>query len=306
MWQVGLVLLAAVVALTVGVGSAGANPTAPAPAPTTPGTGTLDVQGMLDKLLQNFSVPGAPNLGNPVADTKQMVVVSVPTKESTTGTLSAFDKDANGNWQAVPGLVGLPAFVGDKGIGEPADNVHRTPEGTFGFDQAFGRLDNPGTKMPYKKVDNQDWWVSNQNSPNYNKMVHQPNDPGGGSENLYNSGTAYDYAVNIAHNPQNIRGKATAIFLHVSTGEPTWGCVSIPEPQMKQILQWMDPAKNPKVTIGVNVNSPADAKDVPQTTNPDGSPMSADQLSGMLQQFTDLIPQLLDGGAGSASPSPAR
>ena len=284
--------MAAVVALGMGSGTAAANPTVPA-------AGALDVQGMLEKLLREFNVPNLPNVGDAVVDTKQMIVMSVPTKSSPTGTLTAFEKDDNGKWLPVPEIGPVAGHVGELGIGEPKDSVRRTPEGTFGFDQAFGRLDNPGTKMPYKKVDNQDWWVSNLDSPDYNKMVRQPNDPGGGSENLYNMGPSYDYAVNIAHNPGNVKGKATAMFLHVDNGAPTWGCVSIPLENMKKVLQWMDPAKNPKITIGVNAAAPKEGEALPSTVNPEGKPLDSNALTGILGEFTKLIPELLGGDSGS-------
>ncbi|MBE7162009.1 MAG: hypothetical protein INR72_12250, partial [Williamsia herbipolensis] len=68
--------------------------------------------------------------------TTQMVTVTVNSRSDTTGTLTAFDK-VDGAWKPVIGPV--KAFVGSQGIGAPRDDVPRTPEGTFAFDQAFGR-----------------------------------------------------------------------------------------------------------------------------------------------------------------------
>lgn len=293
MWQLGLVVLAAVVTLALGAGTAAAAPTAPTTpaAPTTP-----DVQTMIENLLQSFSLPGAPTPGNPVGDTGQMIVVSVPEASATKGTLTAFEKDANGKWTPVIGPVA--AYVGDKGIGKPEDNVHRTPEGTFALGQAFGRQDNPGTKLPYKKVDQQDWWDGNMKSPSYNKMVRQPQTPGEGSENLYDMGPAYDYAVQVVHNPTNTPGNASAIFLHVGS-EPTWGCIAVDKDSMVKILKWLDPAKNPKISIGVNAQTPADIKDAPSLSTPQGDPLTGDALTSVLGQFTSVIPQLLQSVTGS-------
>lgn len=278
--------MASALALVVGAGQAVAEP----------GT-TPNVQSMIENLLKSFSIPGLPNAGtDPVSETGQMIVVTVPSAASTTGTLTAFEKDPQGQWKPVIGPT--KAFVGEKGIGKPEDNVYRTPEGTFGLDEAFGRQDNPGTKMKYTKVDAQDWWDSNMQSPTYNTMVRQPNSPGGDSENLYNTGPMYDYAVNIAHNPQRVPGNASAIFLHVTDGNPTMGCVGIDKDKMVEILKWLDPAKNPKITIGVNVDAPEDVKDAPSTTNPDGSPLGGDALSGILNQFTALIPNVLQSVLG--------
>jgi L,D-peptidoglycan transpeptidase YkuD (ErfK/YbiS/YcfS/YnhG family) len=143
------------------------------------------------------------------------------------------------------------AFVGELGIGAPADGVYRTPEGTFAFDQAFGREPNPGTKMPYFQATKQDWWDEDASSPTYNTYVHSVNSPSAITENLYDSGPVYDYAVNIAVNPQRIPGKVSGIFLHVTNGSPTWGCVAIGRDEMRSILTWLDPAASPRITIGV-------------------------------------------------------
>lgn len=250
---------------------------------------------MLQNLLGGALTPSVPTL--PAADTSQMVVVSVPQASATKGTLTAFEKDANGAWKPVIGPV--TAYVGEKGIGKPEDNVYRTPEGVFPLRQGFGRQDNPGTKMPYKKVDNQDWWDGNMKSPTYNRMVRQPASPGEGSENLYDMGAVYDYAVEVVHNPTNTPGNASAIFLHVGDS-PTWGCIAIDRESMIKVLKWLDPAKNPKIAIGVNQSTPADIKSAPSLNDQSGAPLSDSALTGILGQFTSVIPQLLQTATGSS------
>jgi L,D-peptidoglycan transpeptidase YkuD (ErfK/YbiS/YcfS/YnhG family) len=81
--------------------------------------------------------------------------------------------------------------------------------------------------------------------------VQSATNPSSVTENLYDSGPVYDYAVNIAVNPQRIPGKVSGIFLHVTDGTPTWGCVAIGRSEMKSLLTWLDPAANPRITIGV-------------------------------------------------------
>ena len=76
------------------------------------------------------------------------------------------------------------------------------------------------------------------------------------AENLYDSGAIYDYAVLIDHNPQRVPGRSAGIFLHVSDGDPTWGCVAIDRDQMRSVLQWLDPAQNPQISIGVELDGP--------------------------------------------------
>ena len=184
----------------------------------------------------------------PAAQSSQWIVVGVPAADATSGTLTAFQK-VGGQWKVVLGPT--KAMVGDVGVGAGADGVHRTPVGTFNFDQAFGREPNPGTKMPYFQATQQDWWDEDASSPTYNTHVRSVNNPSGITENLYDSGPVYDYAVNIAVNPQRIPGKVSGIFLHVTDGSPTWGCVAIGRNEMKQVLTWLDPAQSPQITIGV-------------------------------------------------------
>ena len=184
----------------------------------------------------------------PSAQSTQWIVVGVPAANATSGTLTAFQKVGQ-EWKVVLGPT--KAMVGDVGVGEGADGVHRTPVGTFTFDQAFGREPNPGTKMPYFQATKQDWWDEDASSPTYNTHVRSAANPSGITENLYDSGPVYDYAVNIAVNPQRIPGKVSGIFLHVTDGTPTWGCVAIGREEMRSVLTWLDPAASPQITIGV-------------------------------------------------------
>ncbi|GEE01844.1 hypothetical protein nbrc107696_22900 [Gordonia spumicola] len=280
MWQLGLLAMAAVLTMAIGTGQASAAPT------TTPGPAqTSDVTALIENLLKSFTVPGAP-APQAVDATKQMIVVTAPVATSQTATLTAFEKDEAGVWKPVIGPT--KAWLGEKGMGKAQDNVYRTPQGTFALDQAFGRQANPGTKMPYFQTDTQDWWDSNPQSPTYNTHVRQQASPGGDSENLYNSGPVYDYAVNIAHNPNRVPGDASAIFLHVTDEKPTWGCVAIDRQKMIDVLKWLDPSKSPKITIGVNVDAP---KDAPAT---EASP-NGDLIGGVLGNLAALIPDALKG-----------
>lgn len=188
----------------------------------------------------------------PTAQPTQWIVIGVPSADATTGSLTAYQRFGQ-QWKAVLGPT--KAKVGALGVGAPADGVHRTPVGTFGFDQAFGREPNPGTKMPYFQATSQDWWDEDASSPTYNTHVRSASSPSAITENLYDSGPVYDYAVNIAVNPQRIPGKVSGIFLHVTDGNPTWGCVAIGRDEMRSLLTWLDPAADPRITIGVG--SPA-------------------------------------------------
>ena len=118
---------------------------------------------------------------SPAGQPAQWIVVGVPAANATTGTLTAFQRVGQ-QWEVVLGPT--PAKVGELGVGAPADGVHRTPVGTFTFDQAFGRQPNPGTKMPYFQVTDQDWWDEDAGSPTYNTHVRGSGSPSSIAENL--------------------------------------------------------------------------------------------------------------------------
>ena len=61
------------------------------------------------------------------------------------------------------------------------------------------------------------------------------------------------------------------MFLHASNNQPTEGCVAIEAwGAMRDILRWLDPAKNPKIVIGVNKGTPTD-----ETANTPAPPSAA-------------------------------
>ncbi|TFV59523.1 hypothetical protein E4P42_08085 [Mycobacterium sp. PS03-16] len=195
----------------------------------------------------------APAAGQPPAGS-QMIVVSAPDAQSPTATLTAYQRDGAG-WRTILGP--MRADLGSLGVGAPADDVFRTPVGTFPLGQAFGRQPNPGTRMPYFQATDEDWWDEDVDSRTYNTHVHAAEIDSEDAENLYDSGPIYDYAVLIDHNPQRVPGRSAGIFLHVTDGEPTWGCVAVDRDQMRRVLQWLDPAASPHITIGVGIDGPA-------------------------------------------------
>ncbi len=179
----------------------------------------------------------------------QMITVNAPTGSSATATLTAWQRGADGIWQVA--IAPMPAMVGAAGIGQASEGSQHTPAGTFALTQAFGRQLNPGTRMPYFQTGPLDWWDENPASPTYNLHVRQSNSPGAASENLYYSGSVYDYVVNMDYNMSRVPGAGSAFFLHVTDGTPTAGCVAVARASMVAILSWLDPARHPYISIKV-------------------------------------------------------
>jgi L,D-peptidoglycan transpeptidase YkuD (ErfK/YbiS/YcfS/YnhG family) len=75
-------------------------------------------------------------------------------------------------------------------------------------------------------------------------------DFGGGSEALWQTVPSYDYFAVIAYNRHPIvPGKGSAIFLHVSNGHPTAGCVSIAVADLLRVLRALRPKLDPLIDI---------------------------------------------------------
>lgn len=187
------------------------------------------------------------------ATAEQLVVVSAPAPGATDATLQAFERDEQGGWQSKLGPfsahLGRSGFHADRREGDGS-----TPSGSFDLTEAFGINGDPGTRMPYRKVGPNDWWVSDSTSPFYNTyQTHEAPVPWNAArgEHLITFGRAYNYAVAIGFNMNpTTPGLGSAIFLHVDTGNPTSGCVSISEDAMVSVLKWLDPAKRPRIVMG--------------------------------------------------------
>ncbi|GLZ30970.1 hypothetical protein Lesp02_31590 [Lentzea sp. NBRC 105346] len=147
-------------------------------------------------------------------------------------------------WTAVLGDVG--AKVGPPGISATyGESSSATPAGVFSLASAFGRQADPGAGVAYRRVDDQDWWVSDVKSPDYNTYQRCaagtcPFDEGA-SENLYRAGAVYDYALVMGVNTARVPGGGSAFFLHVTNGAATAGCVAVPAATVTAILRWVRP-----------------------------------------------------------------
>jgi L,D-peptidoglycan transpeptidase YkuD (ErfK/YbiS/YcfS/YnhG family) len=186
-----------------------------------------------------------------VGSSAQVITVVAPSSGSTTALLTAWQRTPSG-WTAALGPV--TARIGSAGVGAASEYSTRTPAGTFTLTEAFGRAGDPGSRLPYRLVDGDDWWVSDVHSARYNQYAECP--PAAcdfdvaASENLYAEPT-YPHAVVIDYNRGGTPGAGSAFFLHVSNGAPTAGCVAIDAGSLVDVLRWLDPAARPLIAIGV-------------------------------------------------------
>lgn len=201
--------------------------------------------------LQDF--PVAVSVGNAT----QIITVK---SSGDTATLTAWSKASDG-WHAV--LSTASARIGTNGIANGntrKQNTNTTPSGTYPVTQAFGILANPGTALPYHVVTKDDWWVEDNNSPYYNTMrsasqggfdTTAPESSVNGSEHLITHVGLYNYAIVVNYNMNpSVPYRGAGIFIHVSNGHPTAGCIAVPATTIVALLRWLKPSAHPRIAIG--------------------------------------------------------
>ena len=116
----------------------------------------------------------------------------------------------------------VTARIGSAGVGQASESSTRTPAGTFTLTEAFGRSGNPGTALPYRVVDGDDWWVSDVHSARYNRSAECAPDACDfdvrTSENLYAAGSVYDLAAVIDYNTGGTPGRVRPSSCTSATG----------------------------------------------------------------------------------------
>jgi len=209
-----------------------------------------------------------------VGDAQQLIVVTGVSRTSTHATLRTWQRDVTGTWwQPLPAM---PARIGYGGWVLAATRVQdtgTTPQGTFTLTTAFGVDADPGTALPYRRVDADDRWAGDERDPKTYNLFQAVASPlrtwrTERSERLAAYPTQYRYAAVIDFNrpapatvtwdrlrrqyatsrPVDVR-RGSAIFLHVNGAGATAGCVSVARADMVSVLTWLDPARRPRIVM---------------------------------------------------------
>ena len=175
----------------------------------------------------------------------QLFIVAGLGMDKTTATISMHERDKDGNWKEI---MSIPGYVGKNGLCPDEDHVEgcgQTPIGIYKFNKAFGIADDPGCAIPYVKVDEDTYWSGDPGEGmHYNEMVNIKDYPDllmDDSEHIIDYDYQYQYCLNISFNEEGTPGRGSAIFLHCfGPLKPyTGGCVSLPENQMKKVVQYV-------------------------------------------------------------------
>lgn len=168
--------------------------------------------------------------------------VLVVRSAGTRATVRACSAAENGSY--VTDLGPFAGYVGSSGVKSASakrEGDGATPAGVYALRGGFGLRANPGLPQGWFRVDSADVWVDDPASSLYN--THQRGTADGrwtSAEPLANA-PAYNYAQVIGYNEAARPGAGSAIFLHVSTGGPTAGCVSLPTSALLDVMRWERP-----------------------------------------------------------------
>jgi L,D-peptidoglycan transpeptidase YkuD (ErfK/YbiS/YcfS/YnhG family) len=176
------------------------------------------------------------------AGTTKVMTVDSPSWSSDTATVILWQRGPTG-WVQVAGP--WSAWTGGAGWSyQPGESTRRSPVGSFSFGIGFGVSPNPGYRLGWFVVGPTDYWVEDPASSVYNTHQQWPAGkpvPWGHDERLIEQPVAYQYAALIDFNvPVWGHGRGSGIFLHVSKGASTAGCVSLPVPELLTALRWID------------------------------------------------------------------
>lgn len=150
-----------------------------------------------------------------------------------------FRKDSDGTWGEV---FSTDCYLGKNGVTDSKEEGDaKTPIGAFTFGKAFGRAEDPGSVLPYHKLNENDYWVDDSGSKYYNQFANtdEVTKDWNSAEHLILE-SVYEYVLSINYNPDCTPGKGSAIFLHCLTAGSTGGCVALPAELVVQLLKTID------------------------------------------------------------------
>lgn len=207
----------------------------------------------------------AEGVQHPVSAARQLVVVTTPGWDSTSGTLRRFVRDDGaGAWRAdgpavpvVVGRSGLGWGVGYDGAERDGPRKHegdgRSPAGVFPLDTVFGfapKAEAGWVRLPYVQLTDGSDCVDDGASAHYNTVVDRSAVPSVDWTSAEHMRTIDQYRLGVivgynARPPE--RGRGSCIFLHIwnGPGSTTSGCTAFDYQQLAALVKWLDPAKHP-------------------------------------------------------------
>lgn len=183
---------------------------------------------------------------------EQLVVVVSEDMNATTAQMQRYEKQ--GEWEK----IGLPVSVtlGRSGLGygsgkEPFKNEGdgRSPLGVFPITSTFGYDPASNRAMPYLHADEKLICIDDPGDPRYNRIVTADDNVPKSFEWMHRQDGVYRYGAVIGYNTEGEKGRGSCIFIHLNHPDkrPTSGCTAMEEAPLLELLEWLDPDKNPQI-----------------------------------------------------------
>jgi L,D-peptidoglycan transpeptidase YkuD (ErfK/YbiS/YcfS/YnhG family) len=199
----------------------------------------------------------------PLAVARQLVVVTTPEWNATSGAMRRYERDGAGAaWRAVgaevPIVVGRTGVAWDPGLrlaaaGEPQkrEGDGKSPAGAFPLDTTFGFAEPaPAVRLPYVALQPGSDCVDDIASAHYNTVVDRATvgRVDWASAEHMRTIAQYRLGVIVGYNAAPPRrGLGSCIFLHIwaGPGSTTAGCTAMDAGALAETMAWLDPARRP-------------------------------------------------------------
>ena len=198
---------------------------------------------------------------------QQVMLVLSPKAESVPARLWLLERDGSGGWRAFGGPISVT--LGQNGLAW-GEGEHTTaapdgfrikhegdrcsPAGVFRIPFAFGLAgadDASWLRLPYTPLTPTIIGVDDPKSRYYNQVVDNTKveRDWDSNEAMMRHDGLYRWGAFIAHNPRGTPGLGSCIFLHLwpGPGRSTAGCTGMSGDDIKTVLAWLDPAKEPRI-----------------------------------------------------------
>jgi D-alanyl-D-alanine dipeptidase len=122
----------------------------------------------------------------------------------------------------------------------------KSPIGIFKLGNAFG-YEPFDTKYPYNVMQEYHHCVDDGKSRFYNRIINSNMrivKDYTSYENMKFPANYYKYGIVVNHNPDNIPGRGSCIFMHIKE-IPTSGCDAMSEDEIKEVIAWLKKEANP-------------------------------------------------------------